>query len=238
MMALQLRSEEGPHSGEQAAALRRTAAHKLKVIYMKQVQRYHESTRNEETLALLVKVTALHDRFPEAKDDATPDLNEINAEFVHAGNSETYRAIAHLRLGHLTEAEEAATCAVEITEGFGRRGKGVIPTIRQFALCTLGNVKERMADKAGQDMPLYAEAEQLYLAAHHAGSDDPATAMSYTRLQAKMSPSIEFTLSPARIGHDLCLSGQARALAAWSPAPLPPRQGQEGSSRARRKSKR
>ena len=95
-----------------------------------------------------------------------------------------------------------------------------------------------MADEAGQDMPLYAEAEQLYLAAHHAGSDDPATAMSYTRLQPKMSPSIEFTLSPARIGHDLCLSGQARALAAWSPAPLPPRQGQEGSSRARRKSKR
>ena len=78
-MALQLRSEDGPHSDEHAAALRRMAAHKLKCIYMQQVQRYHESEQNEETLALLVKVTALHDRFPEAKDDSAPERITANA---------------------------------------------------------------------------------------------------------------------------------------------------------------
>ena len=233
MMALQLRSEDGPHSGEHAEALRRMAAHKLKCVFMQQVQRYHESEQNEETLALLVKVTALHDRFSEAKDDSALESIGANAEFVHAGNFETYRAIAHLRLGHLTEAEQAATCAVELTEGIGRMVTPIVlgglqlteGVIRPFALCTLGSVKERMADEAGQDLALYAEAQKLYLAAHHAGSNDRATAECYTRVQAKISPDIEFTLSPARIGHDLCLSGQAKCLNPWSPEPLPPRQG-------------
>lgn len=230
-MALQLRSEEGPHSGEQAAALRRMAAHKLKLIYMTQAQRYHEAAQDEATLALLVKVRALHDRFAEARDDSAPETTNANDEFVHAGNFETYRAIAHLRLGRLAEAAQAAASAVDLTEGIGRLGKGLI---RPFALCTLGNVKERMADEAGQDLALYAEAEQLYLAAHHAGSDDPTTAECYTRVQAKISPDIEFTLCPARIGHDLCLSGQAMVVGegGWSPEPLPPRPGQE-DSRAR-----
>ena len=95
--------------------------------------------------------------------------------------------------------------------------------IRPFALCSLGNVKERMGDEAGQDLALYAEAEQLYLAAHLAGSQDAATAECYTRVQAKRSKDIEFTLLPARIGFDVVMSGQARALAKWSPKPLPPR---------------
>ena len=95
--------------------------------------------------------------------------------------------------------------------------------VRPFALCTLGNVRERRGDEAGRDLALYAEAEGLYLAAHLAGSKDAATAECYMRVQAKRSEAVEFTLLPARIGVDVVMSGQARALAKWSPKPLPPR---------------
>ena len=77
--------------------------------------------------------------------------------------------------------------------------------VRPFALCTLGNVRERGGDEAGRDLALYAEAEGLYLAAHLAGSKDAATAECYMRVQAKRSEAVEFTLLPARIGVDVVM---------------------------------
>ena len=228
---------------------------------MKQAQRHDAAFENEATLARLLKVSALHAQLHAVEESQPAEGGAeggaeaaADAEFVHAGNFEAYRAIAHLRLGqlaqaeqlpisphislhlptsphisphlptspyispYLAQAEEAATRAVALTEGV--RVGGVV---RPFALCTLGNVRERGGDEAGRDLALYAEAEGLYLAAHLAGSKDAATAECYMRVQAKRSEAVEFTLLPARIGVDVVMSGQARALAKWSPKPLPPR---------------
>jgi tetratricopeptide (TPR) repeat protein len=234
-------SEEGPLSGKQATSLNRFAAHRLKVVSMKQVQSYVDSVvvlhpllseteqaacrsfniaQMEKTLLLLTEVRAMHERFPGTTDDTVDQsVYQGNVGSIHAGNFETYGAIAHLRLGQLSEADEVATLAVNLSEGTE------FPENRPFALCTLGNVKERRADE-GEDLALYAEAERLYLAAHHAGSDDPVTWECYRRVQAKMSPDWHFTNSPACIGFDMVLPGRAACScpSGWTPKPLPPRE--------------
>lgn len=50
---------------------------------MKEARRYHESAQHEETLALLTKVGALHERFPEAN-GAPLAGSDAELEFVHA----------------------------------------------------------------------------------------------------------------------------------------------------------
>ena len=72
-----------------------------------------------------------------------------------------------------------------------------------------------------QDLELYGEAERCYLAAHHAGSDvhDPTRRRRATpacRRPDEPGPRVH-AHSPARIGLDLCLSGQARMHGASGP---------------------
>lgn len=222
MMALQLPSS-GAFSAEQAAVTRREAAHQLKVIYIRRVIKHQDCCENDGMLNMIGKVLELHERFPAE----AADTNHIyvgrsvtEMETVHAANFHTYRAIAHLRLGQIAEAEEAATLAVQLTKDFPPAQGSVL---RPFALCTLGNVKERQADEQGGDRALYAEAKELYLAAHHAGSDDPTTDECFKRVQAKTSPDLVFTLNAARIGLDMCLSGAAKALRPFRFEELPPR---------------
>lgn len=220
MMALQLRADKTTPSSSscaQDAAIRREAAHKLKTIYLHRVQRLVSAYDNEGMLTAIDKVTALHERFPE--DVATRSNNTEEYEFVHPAHFLTYRVIAYLRLGRVAEADEVSARALAQIEEEKLEGT----TVRPFALCTAGQVKERIVDEAGGEAALYAEAKALYLAAHMAGSDDPMTAECYKRVQAKMSPDIEFKLMPAQIGRDMTLSGAAKALRPFQFEELPPK---------------
>lgn len=219
MMALQLRPEDG---NEMAATMRRESGIQLKSIYIKRVQKDADAYTDEACNAMLAaidKVMALHERFPEASSVQSIYANEA---YLHPAHFLTYRAMACCRLGRVAEADVDAARAVALA--------AELPAdeiVRPFALCTHGQIKERMADEDGHNMELYAEAKRLYLEANAHGSEDAAVASSFGRVQAKMHPDLEITWKPVVYGREMCMSIAAKPKAGMRPVsrllePLPP----------------
>ena len=130
-----------------------------------------------------------------------PAKGQLRPAQASSGQLRPAQASSGSAVSLVSEAGQAATRAVTLSEGMDRLGEGIV---RPFALCTLGSVKERKADtdEAGQDI-----AKTWSCTARRGGTAWPHTTRAATsttrrdggvlhlRAGAQMSPDLEFTLT-------------------------------------------